>query len=216
MFQQRCNMFPSDSQLRSFMTLFTARAGSAACVIIGKMATATQRQNNTTKQSNHSKATRNIYSNPSRIQSNISVLTEIEVTLQSIQDIEHLHKPQQNSKNSHECGMTETIGLSKTQSKEIQLHSQVSAPFPDSSNDADNPLQWQVNLESATSQLFSNHCGTLPTKRNLQHSELTTGILYTQHENPSFQEEIHSFQKSFNTPGARTQFPFHHVGLLFP
>ena len=49
MFQQRCNMFPSDSQVRSFMTLFTARAGSAACVIIGKMATATKRQNNTTK-----------------------------------------------------------------------------------------------------------------------------------------------------------------------
>ena len=49
MFQHRYNMFPSDSQLWSFMTLFTARAGSAACVIIGKTATATQRRNNTTQ-----------------------------------------------------------------------------------------------------------------------------------------------------------------------
>ena len=59
-----------------------------------EMATATQRRNNTTKQSNHIKAISKLYSNPSRIQSNISVLTEIEVTLQSIQDIEHLHKTQ--------------------------------------------------------------------------------------------------------------------------
>ena len=94
MFQHRYNMFPSDSQLWSFMTLFTARAGSAACVIIGKTATATQRRNNTTKQSNHIKAISKLYSNPSRIQSNISVLTEIEVTLQSIQDTEYLHKTQ--------------------------------------------------------------------------------------------------------------------------
>ena len=40
-------------------------------------------------------------------------------------------------------------------------------PFPDSSKDADNPLQWQVNLESATSQLFSNHCRTSLRARQL-------------------------------------------------
>ena len=82
------------------------------------------------------------HSNPSRIQSTFT-------------------KHKLNSENSHECGMTKTIGLSKTQSKQIQLHSQASPPFPDSSKDAGNPLQWQVNLESATSQLFSNHCGLL-------------------------------------------------------
>ena len=62
-------MFPSDSQLRSFMTLFTARAGSAVYVIIGKMATGTQiqRQHDKKTQSHPNDKV----SDPSRIQSNI-------------------------------------------------------------------------------------------------------------------------------------------------
>ena len=49
-----------------------------------------------------------MHSNPSRIQSKISVLTEIEVTLQSIQDTEYLHKTQTKfRKNSHECCIQE-------------------------------------------------------------------------------------------------------------
>ena len=65
------DMFPSDSQRGSCKPLFTTRVGSAAYVIIGNMATATQRQNNTTKQLIHIRTTRNTYSDPSRIQSNI-------------------------------------------------------------------------------------------------------------------------------------------------
>ena len=59
--------FPSDSQLWSFMTLFMARVGSAAWVITGKWQ---QKHNDTTTQQNKVvTVTRNIYSNPSRIQS---------------------------------------------------------------------------------------------------------------------------------------------------
>ena len=115
------------------------------------------------KTNNHSKTNKkNMHSNPSRIQSKISVLTEIEVTLQSIQDTEYLHKTQTKfRKNSHECGMTRLIGLSKTQSTKTQLLSNASPPFANASRDAGNPLHWQVNLESATRQLFSSHCGTI-------------------------------------------------------
>ena len=89
--------FPQTHSFDPFMTLFTARAGSAAYVIIGKMATATQKQRTTRqKQLNHIRTTRNTYSDPSRIQSSIP----------------------QNIGNSHECYMTATIGLSKTQSQE--------------------------------------------------------------------------------------------------
>ena len=51
-------------------------------------------------------------------------------------------------------------------------------PFPDSSKDADNPLQWQVNLESATSQLFSNHCRTSLRARQLHKLYTAKGKLY--------------------------------------
>ena len=86
--------FPQTHSFDPFMTLFTARAGSAAYVIIGKMATATQRQNNTTKQRNHIRTTK--ISDPSRIQISIP----------------------KNIGNSHECYMTAKIGLSKTQPQE--------------------------------------------------------------------------------------------------
>ena len=104
MFQQRCNMFPSDSQLRSFLTLFMARAGSAVCVIIGKMATATQRQDKT------------IISKQQK--------THILIRPGYIYHPNHIRNP-------HECDMIAEIGLSKTQSQEscsIQPHSQ-STPF---------------------------------------------------------------------------------------
>ena len=116
-----------------------------------EMATATQPQNNTTKQSNHRYKKHILQS----VQD-----TEHQHILQSIQDTEQHSKTKLNSENSHECGMTRSIGLSKTQSKQIQLHFQASPPFPDSSKDADNPLQWQVNLESATSQLFKRKSPT--------------------------------------------------------
>ena len=54
------------------LILYDSLHGESQICCLGhhrEMATATQRRNNTTKQSNHSKATRNIYSNPSRIQS---------------------------------------------------------------------------------------------------------------------------------------------------
>ena len=165
MFQQQCNMF--SLRLAALILYDSLHGESRICCLSHhwEMATVTdERHNNTVKQTITPKLTRKTctpihpgyrakslfwlklksHSNPSRIQSTFTK-----------------HKP--NSGKTHmNAAFRKTIGLSKTQSKKTQLFSNTFAPFANASRDAGNPLHWQVNLESATRQLFSSHCGTLP------------------------------------------------------